>query len=123
MKKTLLRVCVVLALSLTSLTALAADVTGTWAGDMKTPDGAAFHISFTFKQDGTKLTGSVKGAQGDPIAFDGGTVTGDKLSFKVVYNGTTFLHEGTINGDEIVLTTKSDQGPIVGSAMVLNRLK
>jgi len=34
--------------------AFAADVTGTWTGDMVTPDGSSFHILFTFKQDGRK---------------------------------------------------------------------
>ena len=121
--KKLLRICAILALSFTTLTALAADVTGTWSGDMKTPDGAGFHISFTLKQDGANLAGTVQGAQGDPLPISEGKIDGDKISFKVVFNGTTFTHTGTLVGNQIKLTTKSDQGAIPGSEMTLTRAK
>jgi hypothetical protein len=82
---------------------------------MKAPDGtASFDLSFTFKQDGAKLTGTVQGPQGDPIAITDGKIDGSKISFTVVVAdmGMTVVHEGTINdaGDEIKLTSKSDQG-------------
>ena len=86
-----------------AICALAADVTGTWSGDMKTPDGAGFHISFTLKQDGANLAGTVQGAQGDPLPISEGKIDGDKISFKVVFNGTTFTHTGTLVGNQIKL--------------------
>jgi hypothetical protein len=104
----------------------ATDVTGTWTGDMKAPDGSAgFTISFTLKQDGVKLTGTVQGPQGDPIAISEGKVDGDKILFNVSFNGMTIVHEGTVNaaGDEIKLTTKSDQGNFPGGEMTLKRVK
>jgi hypothetical protein len=103
--------------------ALAADVTGTWTTDMKTPDGSSFQLSFTFKQDGSKLTGTVTGPQGDPLEITNGKIDGDKLSFDVSFNGTTIKHDGVVNGDEIKLTTKSDDPNFPGSDMVLKRAK
>jgi hypothetical protein len=113
--KIMLCVCAAIVMALTPVAAHAAtDVSGTWTGDMKAPDGsAAFTLSFTFKQDGAKLTGTVQGPQGDPIAISEGKIDGDKISFNVSFNGMTIVHEGTINaaGDEIKLTSKSEQGP------------
>ena len=101
--KTLLCVCAAVMLALTPITARAAtDVSGTWTGEFSGPNGGSgFQITFTFKQDGDKLTGTVLGPQGDPIAISDGTVNGDKISFKVSFNGMTITHEGTVNGDEI----------------------
>ena len=125
--KTLLYVCAALMMALTPVTALAAtDVSGTWTGDMKAPDGSTgFTISFTFKQDGAKLTGSVQGPQGDPIAISDGKIDGDKITFTVAFNGMTISHAGTLNstGDEIKLTSKTDSGDYPGGEMTLKRAK
>jgi hypothetical protein len=111
--KKLLYICVAMIMAFTTASAFAAtDVSGTWAGDMKGPDGSnGFHLSFTFKVDGAKLTGTVQGPQGDPIAITDGKVDGDKVSFNVSVNGMVIVHEGTLAGDTIKLTSKSDQGP------------
>src|ERR1039457_2589589 len=124
--KTLLCLCAAVMMALTPITAKAAtDITGTWAGELKGPDGGAggFQLSFTFKQDGAKLTGTVQGPQGEPIAITDGKIDGDKISFKVNVNGMTIIHDGTINaaGDEIKLGSKSDQGP--SGDLVLKRSK
>jgi rhamnogalacturonan endolyase len=47
----------------------------------------------------------------------------DKITFDVSFNGTTIHHEGTVNGDEIKLTTKSDDGNFPGGEMTLKRSK
>jgi hypothetical protein len=89
----------------------ASDMTGKWTTtDMKMPDGTAFTLTFDFKQDGAKLTGTVTGPQGDPLAIDNGKVDGDKFSFTVSFNGATITHGGTISGDQIKMSTKSDGG-------------
>jgi len=93
--------------------AWAADVTGTWKGDVSSPDGNTFSLTYTFKQDGTKLTGTVLGPQGDPLPLDNGKVEGDKISFSVkvdMNGGMVFSSEGTIKGDEITLTTTMEGG-------------
>jgi len=125
--KSLLCLCAVLIMALAPIDAMAAtDVTGTWTGSFSGPDaGGGMQIAFTFKQDGAKLTGTVQGPQGDAIAIGNGKIDGDKISFTVVFNGMTITHEGTINaaGDEIKLTSKSDQGDFPGGEMTLKRSK
>jgi hypothetical protein len=125
--KKLLFACAALLLTFAPMTALAAtDFTGTWTGAMAGGGNGGFQLSFTFKQDGTTLTGTVQGPQGDPITISNGKIDGDKISFTVVIQGgTTITHEGTINpaGDEIKLTSKSDQGGFGGGEMTLKRAK
>jgi len=106
--------------------AWAADVTGTWKGEVSTPDGNTFPLTYTFKQDGTKLTGTVLSPQGDELPLDKGKVEGDKISFSVkvdMNGGTVFSSEGTINGDEIVLKTKADTGDMEFPPMTIKRQK
>jgi hypothetical protein len=121
--KKLLCFCAALVLSLTAATAFAADVTGTWSAEMKTPDGNSFPLTFTFKQDGISLTGTVQGPQGDPIAISNGKVDGDKFTFDVSFNGMTIHHDCAVNGDEIKMTTKSDSGDFPGMEMTLKKAK
>jgi hypothetical protein len=120
--KKLLCFCAALVLSLTAATAFAADVTGTWSAEMKTPDGNSFPLTFTFKQDGGSLTGTVQGPQGDPIAISNGKVDGDKFTFDVSFNGTTIHHDCTADGEVIKMTTKSDSGDFPGMQMTLKRV-
>jgi hypothetical protein len=108
--------------ALTAAAAWASDITGTWTGE--TDQG--FSLSFAFKQDGTKLTGTVQGPQGDPIAISDGKVEGDKVSFTVTIEangGMKISHEGTINGNEIKLSTKSDNADFQPGPMVLKKVK
>jgi len=121
--KRLLCVCAALAMAFWTVSAFAADVTGTWSGDIAGPNGDSFHLSFTFKQDGAKLTGTVTGPQGDPIEIADGKVDGDKLSFTVSFNGMTITHEGVVSGDTIKLTTKTEQGDFPGGPITLTRAK
>ena len=123
----LLTICLaaVFALTFATLRAHAAtDVTGTWTGSISAPDGnGSFDLTFTFKQDGTTLTGTATAQQGEPITITNGKVDGDKISFSVPVNGTTITHDGSINGDEIKLTTKSSDGSFPGSTLTLKRVK
>jgi len=121
--KKLLRLCSALAMTLTAATALAADVTGTWTGSMQTPDGNDFQLTFTFKQDADKLTGTVQGPQGDPIDISNGKVDGDKFTFDVAFNGMTIHHDCTVDGEEIKMTTKSDNADFPGMQLTLKRAK
>lgn len=111
--------------ALVSVAAWAADVTGKWTGQMAGPNGDGFSLTFNFKQDGTKLTGTVQGPQGDPIEITDGKVEGDKLSFVVTIeaNNMKIMHDGTINGDEIKLNSKTDSGDFPGGTMTLKREK
>lgn len=101
----------------------ATDMTGTWTGAMKTPDGSNFALTFVFKQDGVKLTGTVAGPEGDPLTIDNGKVDGDNFSFTVAFNGATITHTGTVTGDDIKMTSKSDQADFPPMQMTLKRSK
>lgn len=111
-------------LALSAATLLAADVSGNWSGQMSGPNGDGIAITFAFKQDGSKLTGTVQGPQGDPIAITDGKVDGDKISFTVNVNDQMVIkHEGKVSGDEIQLTSKTDQGDFPGGTMTIKRVK
>src|SRR5260370_13020466 len=93
--------------------ALAADVTGNWSGTMSMGDNH-FTLTYSFKQEGEKLTGSVTHPQGDALPLTEGKVDGDKISFAVQteMNGNTvkFVISGAIKGEEITITTKAEGG-------------
>jgi hypothetical protein len=122
--KTLLYVCAALVMTLGTASVRAADVTGTWSTEMKTPDGQSFPLTFTFKQDGATLTGTVQGPQGDAMDISNGKIDGNAFSFDVSFNGMTIHHNCTVTGDdEIKMTTKSDSGDIPGGELTLKRVK
>ncbi len=120
-KSTLVFSAILMACS--TITALAADVSGAWTGQMGGPNGGGFQISFTFKQEGMKLTGSVAGPQGESVTITDGKVDGDKVAFNISFNGMTIKHEGTISGEEMKLTSKADQGDFPGGEIVLKKSK
>ena len=121
--KKLLCLCAALMMAFTAATAFAADVTGAWTANMAGPNGDSMLITFTFKQDGVKLTGSVASPMGDPSEITEGKVDGDKISFNVSFNGMTIKHDGVIAGETIKLTSKSDSGDFPGMEMTLTRSK
>ena len=107
-RMTLIRVAALAALA----TAVwAADITGKWSAQMNGPDGGGMTMTFTFKQSGTKLTGTMDGPGGEPMQIQDGKVDGDKISFAVSFNQMKIVHEGVVKGDEITLTVKMDGGP------------
>lgn len=92
-----------LALGLVAVTTAAAQsVTGEWDGAMNTPGGVrTFRI--VFKQEGEKLTGTVKRESGDvPLE---GTVTGTtvKFQYSIAYGGNpiTLAVTATLAGGEM----------------------
>jgi hypothetical protein len=126
MKKLFFGLCVAFLVAWGASSAHAADLTGKWTADMQMPGGGdSMQIAFTFSQDGSVLSGSVLGPQGDAMPISDGKVDGDKISFKVSFNGMTITHEGTLNaaGDEIKLSTKSDSGDFPAMEMTLKRVK
>jgi hypothetical protein len=107
--------------------ALAADISGNWSGTMQMGDNP-FTLTYAFKQDGEKLTGTVTTPQGQALPLSDGKVVADKVSFFVQVdmggNPTKFVSQGTIKGDEITLTTKVEGGEDFGGGpMVLKRVK
>ena len=101
--------------------AWAADVTGKWSGQMDGPNGG-MTLTANFKQDGTKLTGTMEGPGGEPIQIEDGKVEGDKIVFAVTFNDMKIVHEGTIKEDTISLQIKMDGGEGPGP-ITLKRVK
>jgi hypothetical protein len=99
------------------IAAAANAVDGHWQGTISGPNGD-FTINFTFKADGTKLTGTVETPNGEQPISDG-KIEGDKLSFKTQFQDNVIEHEGTISGDTIQLKVK---GPWGESDMTLKRV-
>jgi hypothetical protein len=118
-----------IALILLAASALAADMTGKWVGEMSGPEGGGgFTITYNFKQDGAKLTGTVEGPGGEPMQVKEGKVEGDKFSFIVSFEGgpngaMKITNEGTVNGDEAKMTSKFEGGDFPPSTIVLKRAK
>ena len=77
----------------TAVFAFFADVNGKWSGVISTPDGNQFPLTYTFKTDNDKLTGSAQNPEGTVDITDG-KIKGDSLSFNVEANGTKIGHTG-----------------------------
>ena len=83
--------------------AFAADIDGKWAGEIV---GQNMEIAFTFKAEGTTLTG-VHIVNEQETAIQDGKIEGNNISFTVTldFGGETKIpHKGTISGDEIKMT-------------------
>src|SRR5436853_1236352 len=101
-----------LALAAASLSALAADVTGTWKAEFETQRGLQKY-TFTLKQDGTSVTGKAnverEGEKRD-AEFKDGKVEGDTVTFveplKIQDNEVNITYTGKVSGNEIKFTRK-----------------
>jgi hypothetical protein len=97
----------VLALLLVATPARAADVDGTWNGNIVTPQGEVA-VGFTFKADGATLTGTTAGPDGTQVAIKDGKVNGSNITFAVAFDfgGMPFelLYTGVVSPAEIKMT-------------------
>jgi hypothetical protein len=84
--------------------AFAADIDGKWAGEIV---GQNMQIAFTFKADGTTLTG-VHVVNGQETPIKDGKIEGNNLSFNVTLDlggqETKIPHKGVLSGDQIKMT-------------------
>jgi enterochelin esterase-like enzyme len=101
-----------LALSLVSLSAVAADITGTWKAEFKTQRGLQKY-TFTLKQDGTSVTGKAnveREGEKRKAEFKDGKVSDDTVTFveplKIQDNEIEITYTGKISGNEIKFTRK-----------------
>ncbi len=92
--------------------AWAADVTGKWVAQVQGRQGMSEN-TFTFKVEGTTLTGTLATPQGETAISDG-KVNGDEISFVIVrkFNENEFkiLYKGKVAGDEIKFTREFQGG-------------
>jgi hypothetical protein len=93
MKRSLIITAALLCFATVSFT-IFADLNGRWKGVAKGPDGPdgpTLHLTYTFKIDNDKLTGTAQGSS-NPYDLSEGSIKGDSLSFAIVVD----------NGDKIV---------------------
>jgi opacity protein-like surface antigen len=119
MKRTLLALVAMLCLT---FAASAADISGKWATDPAAAPaggggGRGGAATYTFKVEGSTLTGSVTRGQND-TAITEGKMDGDKLSFTVMQAGRgggdpmPVKFTGVVKGDTIELTSDRGRGPM-----------
>lgn len=91
--------------------AWSADISGQWKAewaDYGASRGSFRRNTFTFKQEGTALTGTVQAEGGDELRIREGKVNGDAVSFvvanKIGNREATMTYEGRISGGEIKFT-------------------
>jgi hypothetical protein len=105
--RTLFTTVIALALLLAAVPARAADVDGKWSGSLDTPMGAV-QVAFTFKAEGTTLTGTSTGPDGSELAIKNGKIDGDKVAFliSIDFGGMAFdlNYTGVVKADTIELT-------------------
>ena len=105
--------CAAAILILALVPAWGADVTGKWTAQVAGRNGQTRETTFTFKVEGTNLTGTISGRQGDTPIADG-KVSGDEISFTVTQERqgnkikTTF--KGKVSGSEIKFTRSREGG-------------
>jgi hypothetical protein len=80
-----------------------ADLTGKWSGNLKLADGNTLPITYQFKADGEKLTGSVVTPQDELEIYDG-KIKDKDFTFKVDVNDNPVPCEGKYYGDSVVVT-------------------
>ena len=102
-----------LALLCFSFAASAASVDGKWTAEVQGRGGTQTQ-TYTFKTDGSAVTGSVSTMRGDTPIADGKLV-GDTLSFTVTMQGRggeqKVAYTGKVGADSIELTFDRGRGP------------
>ena len=80
-------------------------VTGTWKSTIKPPNGDEIEITYKLKQEGEKLTGTVKRGDGPERKIEEGKLKDGKVSFQyeVERDGNKFTvkYHGELSGDTI----------------------
>jgi len=78
-----------------------ADLNGKWRGSVTAPDGSEIQLTYNFKVDGDKLTGSAE-SDGREVKIDSGIVKGNDLKFSVTNTeGIVIPHEGKYYDDSV----------------------
>lgn len=100
-----------IALLLFSVAVFGADVSGTWTGQAPGRGGNVVTQTYTFKVEGTKLTGTVAGPAGELPIMDG-KVEADRISFKQALNAppVTLRYSGVVKGDTIEMKRSAALG-------------
>ena len=99
--------------ALMTISALAANVSGKWTGEMPGRGGNPRPVTLELKADGATLTGTMSGGQRQNEISEG-KVNGDDVSFVVKTtmqgNEVKTTYTGKVAGDELKLTVQREGG-------------
>jgi hypothetical protein len=100
-------------LALASMVVLGADVSGKWQSEATGKGGPQ---TFTLKQSGSGVTGSVEGGRGGPVEISNGKVDGDNVTFEVTRDmgdkgKFTAKYTLTVSGSTMKGSVDNGRGP------------
>src|SRR5215471_6184255 len=112
-----LKVCILLIcmFAIASLALAQAKVDGKWTGEIQGGRGPQM-VTFTFKTEGGKVSGTYQGARGGEVALEDVSLSGNTLKFKRKQAGrgggpeTVVNYTGTVSGDEIKFKQEVEGG-------------
>lgn len=112
--RTMVGICALVML-LTSAALSAADVTGTWSGDVELPNGRLLPFTAHLTQEGDSVTGVLEGIGGNPdITITDGMIEGDTVTFASVRpvggEAVVFHYSGRLDGDTLTFTIVRENG-------------
>ncbi len=100
-------------IALCAFSALAADISGNWKATAEGPNGP-MERTFTFKQDGSKLTGETTSSFVGKSTITDGKVEGDSVTFTITAKfedqEVKLIYKGKIAGSEIKFTSQMADG-------------
>ncbi len=76
------------------------DLSGKWAGTLKTDQGSEYPLLYDFKIDGDQLTGTANTPKGD-LPINDGKITGETFTFNVIIGKMEIDHSGRFYGDSV----------------------
>ncbi len=92
-----------------TVAALAADISGNWKATADGPNGK-MERTFTFKQDGSKVTGETTSTMVGKSTISDGKIEGDTVTFTITAdfggNQMKINYKGKVQGDEIHFTSE-----------------
>lgn len=103
---------ILLCLGLSAITMLAADINGKWTATMEGRNGQTREMTYNFRTDGDKTTGTVTTPMGER-ELENVKVDGDTIAWTQTINfggeSRTLNYTGKVAGDEIKATMKTEQ--------------
>jgi hypothetical protein len=106
-----MKVCALAAALLLVVSGLAfgADIDGKWAGSIAGPDGGnGMAVNYTFKAEGTTLTGFTTGPDNSQVPLKNGKIDGNNISFSIAFDmggqEMKMDFKGVLSGDEIKIS-------------------
>ncbi|MDR3693197.1 hypothetical protein [Mucilaginibacter sp.] len=107
-----------MAMAIVTFVYAATDISGHWAGSIN----GQMEVSYDFKVDGQKLSGSTKGPDGNTVQLTDGWFKDDSLAFTLPIMDQQFKMTGKVkSADQIVLYMKG--GPMGDMSYTINRAK